>query len=206
MPYHALMGGLPAPARPPRRPGLLLALAALLVLGILLLAAGGCASAREGVDAYRATHQPVLSLEIAGGRLCLCAGIEKTGAPAEIETREGGPRLPLRLLRPPASDMNTADENPYDALAARLEGATRTIPRILAWLWGLLAGAFVCGLWVALVDYRQGRTEEKVEELRREDTLADLRLRSIETAAAASAAKLDAINETLTRIDRRLNP
>jgi len=100
----------------------------------------------------------------------------------------------------------TIPENPYDALAARLEGATRTIPRILAWLWGLLAGAFVCGLWVALVDYRQGRTEEKVEELRREDSLADLRLRGIETAAAATAAKLDAINETLTRIDRRLNP
>ena len=93
-----------------------------------------------------------------------------------------------------------------DDLAARLESSTRAIPKILGWLKALLFSMFACGAWVAGIEFRQGQTERRLEEMRAQDAVNELRLRSIETGAATTAAKLDAIKETVVRIDRKLDP
>jgi hypothetical protein len=93
-----------------------------------------------------------------------------------------------------------------DELAARLESSTQAIPKILGWLKILLLSIFVCGAWVAGIEFRQSQIEHNLEEMKKISDFNEIRLRGIETGAAATAAKLDAIKETVVRIDRKLNP
>jgi hypothetical protein len=83
--------------RAPRLQSIGFVLVVIALAALFLVAAGGCAQVREGVDGYRATHQPVVSVSVTGGKLCLCIGIEKVGELADIETRES-PKPPEPTL------------------------------------------------------------------------------------------------------------
>lgn len=102
-------------------------------------------------------------------------------------------------------NTETMSDDQYQALAEKLEATARNVPKVLKVLWIVLVGAFAIGSWVAVVDFRQKRTENDIQEIRTSAINADDRLRSIESRSATSEAKIDSIKETVSRIDRKMD-
>lgn len=90
------------------------------------------------------------------------------------------------------------------------EETARSLSKVVRFLWAFLVGAFALGGWVASIQMTQAGLEREMRDHRSEAKLAEIRIRAIETTAAAHTAgvtaRLDALAETLSRIDRKLNP
>lgn len=99
----------------------------------------------------------------------------------------------------------TMSEDQFSALSAKLDATVKSIPRVLAIAKFMMLACFAVGAWVAVVDYRQGHAEEVLRDLKGSTESAELRLRNIENRSASNEAKLDAIKETVQRIDRKID-
>ena len=89
-------------------------------------------------------------------------------------------------------------------LTEKLDAATRAIPKLFGLVKWLIIGAFAIGGYAATIDFRQSQLEEDVVENKEGRAANELRIRSIETRAATVDAKLEAIKETVIRIDRKM--